>query len=122
MTLSAIGRLSAELTAVQGLSAEIQNVEAVSAELADTGELSATLAAVGGMTAALSGTGALSATLSISATQTYSTYTGAYEVTPTTDTQTLSTEDLLMTANVVVNPIPSNYGLITWDGSTLTVS
>ena len=25
-------------------------------------------------------------------------------------------------ANVTVNPIPSNYGLITWNGSVLTVS
>lgn len=24
--------------------------------------------------------------------------------------------------HVIINPIPSNYGLITWNGSTLTVS
>ena len=24
--------------------------------------------------------------------------------------------------NIRINPIPSNYGLITWDGSVLTVS
>ena len=49
-------------------------------------------------------------------------YTGAYEVTPSVDTQTLSTRGLMMTDNVTVNPIPSNYGLITWDGSKITVS
>ena len=27
-----------------------------------------------------------------------------------------------MASDVTVNPIPSNYGLITWDGSVLTVS
>lgn len=49
-------------------------------------------------------------------------YTGAYTVTPTQSTQTLATEGKRMTADVVVNPIPSNYGLITWDGTALTVS
>ncbi len=49
-------------------------------------------------------------------------YTGAYEVTPSTEVQTLNTQDLMMSRNVTINPIPSNYGLITWNGSTLTVS
>ena len=49
-------------------------------------------------------------------------YTGSYEVTPSAETQTLLTEDLRMTDNVVINPIPNNYGLITWNGSVITVS
>lgn len=49
-------------------------------------------------------------------------YAGPYTVTPTQSTQTLSTEDLLMVQDVTINPIPSNYGLITWDGAVLTVS
>lgn len=49
-------------------------------------------------------------------------YTGPYTVTPTQQTQTLSTQGLHMAHNVTVNPIPSNYGLITWNGSILTVS
>lgn len=49
-------------------------------------------------------------------------YTGDYEVTPSGETITLPTEQLMMNANVVINPIPSNYGLITWNGSVLTVS
>ena len=49
-------------------------------------------------------------------------YEGPYEVTPTQQTQTLATDQLRMTGDVVVNPIPSNYGLITWDGIVLTVS
>lgn len=49
-------------------------------------------------------------------------YTGAYTVTPTQSTQVLSTNGLMMTNNVTVNPIPSNYGLITWNGAILTVS
>lgn len=49
-------------------------------------------------------------------------YTGAYEVTPSAETQTLLTDGLRMTDNVVINPVPSNYGLITWDGTVITVS
>jgi hypothetical protein len=52
----------------------------------------------------------------------YERYTGSYEVTPAAEAQTISTKDKLMTDNIVVSPIPSNYGLITWNGSTLTVS
>lgn len=49
-------------------------------------------------------------------------YTGAYEVTPSAETQTLETENKRMTGNVTINPIPNNYGLITWNGSIITVS
>lgn len=49
-------------------------------------------------------------------------YTGATEVTPTQQTQVLETADMVVPANITINPIPSNYGLITWNGSTLTVS
>lgn len=49
-------------------------------------------------------------------------YTGGYEVTPTTETQTLQTNGLRMLDNVTINPIPSDYGHISWNGSVLTVS
>ena len=49
-------------------------------------------------------------------------YEGSYNITPSADTQIIPTDGLRMTADLVVNPIPSNYGLITWNGSTLTVS
>ncbi len=49
-------------------------------------------------------------------------YTGPTEVTPSLETQVLYTENKSVLSNITVNPIPSNYGLITWNGSTLTVS
>ena len=49
-------------------------------------------------------------------------YTGPYEVTPSAEETILETTGLIMESNVTVNPIPSNYGLITWDGAILTVS
>lgn len=49
-------------------------------------------------------------------------FDGPYEVIPTVVEQTFETAGRKMTENFVVSPIPQNYGLITWDGSTLTVS
>ena len=49
-------------------------------------------------------------------------YTGSYTVTPSSETQTLHMEGMRASHDVTVNPIPSNYGLITWNGSTITVS
>lgn len=50
------------------------------------------------------------------------TYEGPYEATPTSDTQVFATGRKLMVREFTVNPIPSNYGLVTWNGQTLTVS
>ena len=50
------------------------------------------------------------------------TYTGEYEVTPSAETQTLDTAGLRLTRPVTVNPIPQNYGLITYNGAVLSVS
>lgn len=49
-------------------------------------------------------------------------YHGAYEVTPSLETQTLHTQGDYLAADIIINPIPNNYGLITWNGSTLMVS
>lgn len=49
-------------------------------------------------------------------------YTGSYSVTPSAEEQILNTADLMMSGDITINPIPSNYGLITWNGSALTVS
>ena len=52
----------------------------------------------------------------------YPDYEGAYEFTPSAEVQTLDSTDKVMHQNIIINPIPSNYGLITWNGATLTVS
>lgn len=49
-------------------------------------------------------------------------YEGDYDVTPAQQEIVLNTQYLRMTDNVRIAPIPNNYGLITWNGSTLTVS
>lgn len=52
----------------------------------------------------------------------YERYEGEYTVTPQKTSQTLYTEGLIMSGNIVVNPIPNNYGLVTYNGFELTVS
>lgn len=49
-------------------------------------------------------------------------YTGDTVITPTMQVQTLQTASKAVANNIIINPIPSNYGLITWNGATLIVS
>lgn len=49
-------------------------------------------------------------------------YAGPSEVTPTEGEQVLETAGKMMTEDITVHQIPNNYGLITWNGSVLTVS
>ena len=86
------------------------------------GELSGTLSSSGQLSGFLSGSGTIAGSLTIPAAILPPSYEGEYEVTPTSETQTLETDSLYMRGNITINPIPSNYGLITWNGSTLTVS
>ena len=50
------------------------------------------------------------------------TYDGPYEVTPTAEALIIPTLGKAMEHDFVVNPIPKNYGLITWNGFEMTVS
>lgn len=49
-------------------------------------------------------------------------YKGEYDITPTNTAQVFSTEGKRCPHNFIVEPIPQNYGLITYNGSTITVS
>lgn len=49
-------------------------------------------------------------------------YDGEYDITPGSAAQVFQTNGKKITHDFIVEPIPSNYGLITWDGSTITVS
>lgn len=49
-------------------------------------------------------------------------YDGSYEWTPTDEIQTIEIAGKKAIDHIKINSIPSNYGLITWDGSTITVS
>ena len=49
-------------------------------------------------------------------------YHGATEFTPSAEQQVIHTEGLFVDDPIIIEPIPNNYGLITWDGRTITVS
>lgn len=49
-------------------------------------------------------------------------YDGGYVFTPAEEEQVIQTTNKTLTQDIIINPIPSNYGKITWNGSTLTVS
>lgn len=52
----------------------------------------------------------------------YPTYDGQTEFTPSRESQVVETTEHVLLTDIVVNPIPSNYGLIQWNGAVLTVS
>ena len=52
----------------------------------------------------------------------YPDYRGPFEFTPTTEAQVIPVHDQVPHQDIVIDPIPSNYGLITWNGSVITVS
>lgn len=49
-------------------------------------------------------------------------YEGETIFTPSAEEQVIHTAQLYVNSDIIINPIPNNYGLITWNGSTLTVS
>ena len=49
-------------------------------------------------------------------------FTGDYTYTPTQETQIIPINGKKAIQDITINPSPQTYGLITWDGSHLTVS
>lgn len=49
-------------------------------------------------------------------------YDGLYTITPAGVRQTIPAAGLYAREDFIVEAIPNNYGLITWDGSVLTVA
>ena len=52
----------------------------------------------------------------------YAEYQGEYTFTPGDEAQTVQTEGLVLMHDITINPVPSNYGKITYNGSTIMVS
>lgn len=49
-------------------------------------------------------------------------YEGEYTFTPSRSRQTVPINGLMPTQDIIIEPIPQQYGLITYNGSTITVS
>lgn len=52
-------------------------------------------------------------------TTTYEDYTGPYELVAGEEAQTIPTDHLLMTENLIIDPVPDNYARMQWNGSTI---
>lgn len=49
-------------------------------------------------------------------------YSGDYEFTPTEEEQTIDIGGLKAKSNIVIKAIPSNYGRVSWNGTTLSIT
>ncbi len=49
-------------------------------------------------------------------------FEGAYEYTPTQNTQVIEIAQKKAVQNITINPIPQNCGLVTWHGAFLHIS
>ena len=48
-------------------------------------------------------------------------YHGQTEFVPSDQTQVIQAEGYRMRENIIIDPVPSNYGRLVWNGHTLTV-
>lgn len=77
-----------------------------------------------GGTVKIGGTGERHAAISVQGTGMIPVpkYEGPYEFTPGAEEQTVPIAQLQATQDITINPIPSNYGLVTYNGSVITIS
>ena len=54
--------------------------------------------------------------------RTYNAIRSGTHITPSTSTQTIGGGGYMLQDKIYIDPIPSNYGLVEWDGSVLSVS
>ena len=83
-----------------------------------TGNLSAPIQIIG----TLAGESKITGTLSIPSAILPPAYEGGYSFTPSDETQVAEVKEKWLTENITIEPIPSNYGLITYNGISITVS
>lgn len=74
----------------------------------------------GGLSGTISSGGGLSGSVT-STHYSVEIYDGSYEFIPTEHEQVVSISGKKANHDIVIAPIPQNYGRIAWDGSTLTV-
>lgn len=54
--------------------------------------------------------------------QTHDTYSGKYEWTPTAEPQIIPIADMIAAQDITINPVPHDYGLISYNGLGIRVS
>lgn len=75
-----------------------------------------------GLELSLDGSTDFELTLENASGSVYPVYDGATEFTPTRETQFAMVSGKIVLDNIKINPIPQNYGLVTYNGSIITIS
>ena len=114
--------ISGTLQSVGNVSADLQDIGHLTGVLGGQARINATLQAMLCMSAVLTEAAHIQAELTLPKGKATSPFTGEYEYTPSQETQRIPIEGLRATQDIIIDPIPQNYGLITWNGSTITVS
>lgn len=86
------------------------------------GRISGTLTSAATLSGSLASAARLTGGLTIPAERPAVIYDGPTEFTPAQEAQTIEIAGMWAPDDIIINPIPSNYGLITWNGATLLVS
>lgn len=116
------GEITGILSSGGTLEGAVSSSHSVRGHLTGSIELSAMLSQRQTLSCVLNATPNITGVMSIPVAVLPPIYQGEYSVTPTTEAQTLDTDHFYMIDNITINPIPNNYGLITYDGSIITVS
>ena len=103
------------------LSGKLSGGDQLNGALSSAGELTCVLSIESGLSGGLSTDGTLKGVLSAATGET-PVYHGPYELEPTTEIQTVHVAGTVMQEDLIIDPIPSNYGRIGWNGAILTVS
>lgn len=84
-------------------------------------KLTGTLHEIQRISGAVSGSGRVSGQISRPQTVQVEKYTGPYSFTPSEAEQVIPIEQKQAEQNIVIAPIPQEYGRISWNGATLKV-
>lgn len=90
-------------------------------EITSIGTIKGALAARASLAGSLSPPASLSGGLSIPTYIDVDLYDGPTEVTPGEEPQVLNTQNKTLVEKITINPIPSSYGKIVWNGSYLRI-
>ena len=124
--------LTAQLIPVNTLKGVLASTSTLSGELRSTSTLAGKLAHMSTLTGSLNASrnvlnGSLRGTATLTGKLTKpkidaDIYYGDTDITPSDTVRTLLTGGKMLLSDITIEPIPSNYGKITWNGLVLTVS
>ena len=100
------------------IEAELLSIEG---KLQEESRLCGTLQETASLHGTLQSTADLSANLTVPPIRGGIPYGGQYEVTPAEETQILPTRGRILARDIIVNPIPTNYGRVTWTSGHLLI-